>query len=291
MRTAACLAALAGSAITCTAQVIHDNGPLATGATLSSGPAAPAGYQWSEMPNGNSTLGFVALRYADDVTLGATTQAATLDVFGYVSDMGTTTSPFTSATLQIWNGPPGLPGSFVIFGNTTTNRLASSTLAGVMRTRYQMTETNRIAWRNRITVGTTLSPGTYWLDWGLNTGTVPPVTIPGAQGKPAANARHFTVAIGFWRDAEDGATHINQDYPFILNGSGGTPACYANCDSSTATPVLNVADFTCFLQKYAAGCGAPAGCMPNCDNSTAIPFLNVADFTCFLQKYAGGCGP
>ncbi|MEX2220137.1 MAG: right-handed parallel beta-helix repeat-containing protein [Phycisphaerales bacterium] len=31
-------------------------------------------------------------------------------------------------------------------------------------------------------------------------------------------------------------------------------ACYANCDQSTTPPVLNVADFGCFLTKYAAGC-------------------------------------
>jgi len=37
---------------------------------------------------------------------------------------------------------------------------------------------------------------------------------------------------------------------FMLTGS----TCYANCDSSTAPPVLNVQDFTCFLQKFAAGC-------------------------------------
>jgi len=30
--------------------------------------------------------------------------------------------------------------------------------------------------------------------------------------------------------------------------------CYANCDGSTVPPILNVADFTCFLQKFAAGC-------------------------------------
>jgi serine protease AprX len=30
--------------------------------------------------------------------------------------------------------------------------------------------------------------------------------------------------------------------------------CYANCDGSTTAPVLNVADFTCFLTKFAAGC-------------------------------------
>ena len=30
--------------------------------------------------------------------------------------------------------------------------------------------------------------------------------------------------------------------------------CYANCDGSTTPPVLNVLDFTCFLNKFAAGC-------------------------------------
>jgi hypothetical protein len=64
---------------------------------------------------------------------------------------------------------------------------------------------------------------------------------------------------------------------------GGTP-CYGNCDGSTATPVLNVADFTCFLQRYAAG-----ESYANCDESTSVPVLNVADFTCFLQRYAQGC--
>src|SRR3954471_18057472 len=61
-------------------------------------------------------------------------------------------------------------------------------------------------------------------------------------------------------------------------------ACYANCDGSTAAPVLNVADFTCFLQKFAAG-----DPYANCDGSTAAPTLNVADFTCFLQRFAAGC--
>jgi DNA-binding beta-propeller fold protein YncE len=63
-----------------------------------------------------------------------------------------------------------------------------------------------------------------------------------------------------------------------------TPACYANCDGSTTEPILNVADFTCFLSKF-------AGQDPyaNCDGSTTEPILNVADFTCFLSKFAAGC--
>jgi hypothetical protein len=60
--------------------------------------------------------------------------------------------------------------------------------------------------------------------------------------------------------------------------------CLANCDGSTAAPILNIADFTCFLQKFAAG-----DLTANCDCSTSPPELNVADFTCFLQKFAAGC--
>ena len=64
----------------------------------------------------------------------------------------------------------------------------------------------------------------------------------------------------------------------------GTGACYANCDGSTTPPVANVADFTCFLQKFAA-----LDPYANCDGSTVPPVINVADFTCFLQKFAAGC--
>ena len=63
-----------------------------------------------------------------------------------------------------------------------------------------------------------------------------------------------------------------------------TASCYANCDSSTTAPVLNVLDFTCFLNKFAAG-----DSYANCDHSTTAPVLNVLDFTCFLNSFAAGC--
>ena len=63
-----------------------------------------------------------------------------------------------------------------------------------------------------------------------------------------------------------------------------TDYCYANCDLSTAPPILNVNDFTCFLSRFAA-----ASPYANCDGSTAPPVLNVNDFTCFLSRFAAGC--
>jgi len=62
------------------------------------------------------------------------------------------------------------------------------------------------------------------------------------------------------------------------------PGCYANCDESTQSPALNIADFSCFLQKFSAG-----DSYANCDHSTTPPVLNISDFSCFLQKFAGGC--
>jgi V8-like Glu-specific endopeptidase len=63
-----------------------------------------------------------------------------------------------------------------------------------------------------------------------------------------------------------------------------TTLCYPNCDGSTIAPILNIADFSCFLQKFAAG-----DIYANCDNSSVPPVLNIADFSCFLQRFAAGC--
>jgi hypothetical protein len=61
-------------------------------------------------------------------------------------------------------------------------------------------------------------------------------------------------------------------------------ACYANCDGSTAAPLLTVNDFQCFLSHFVAG-----DSYANCDMSVMPPTLNINDFQCFLNKFAGGC--
>jgi hypothetical protein len=69
--------------------------------------------------------------------------------------------------------------------------------------------------------------------------------------------------------------------------------CYANCDQSTTAPLLNVEDFSCFINRFAEGqlLGAAQQVThyANCDNSTTVPVLNVEDFTCFINKFAAGC--
>jgi hypothetical protein len=71
------------------------------------------------------------------------------------------------------------------------------------------------------------------------------------------------------------------------------PPCYANCDQSLTEPVLNVDDFTCFINSFATALALPAfnqvGDYANCDESTTAPALNVDDFMCFINRFAAGC--
>jgi hypothetical protein len=74
-----------------------------------------------------------------------------------------------------------------------------------------------------------------------------------------------------------------QAYPWFA-ASGGPPPCYANCDGSSTPPILNVGDFACFINRFAAGASGA-----NCDQSTTPPMLTVADFACFINRFAAGC--
>ena len=57
--------------------------------------------------------------------------------------------------------------------------------------------------------------------------------------------------------------------------------CYANCDNSTQSPRLNVLDFLCFLNKFAA--------RDPYANCTVDSTIDITDFVCFLNKFAAGC--
>jgi trimeric autotransporter adhesin len=82
--------------------------------------------------------------------------------------------------------------------------------------------------------------------------------------------------------------------PYLARwGCPQPPPCWANCDDSTAQPILNVEDFTCFMSEFAAGMQLPPTQQvhhyTNCDHSTVPPALNVEDFTCFINQFAQGC--
>jgi probable HAF family extracellular repeat protein len=101
--------------------------------------------------------------------------------------------------------------------------------------------------------------------------------IPGAPAAPIVEALSVNASGQIVANADDGLAPTG----LLL-----TPvaACYANCDASTAAPVLNVLDFNCFLNRFSSG-----DSYANCDGSTAAPVLNVLDFNCFLNRFTSGC--
>jgi hypothetical protein len=109
----------------------------------------------------------------------------------------------------------------------------------------------------------------YTIDSGSGAPAGGPFSISGTVGQPDAAivaGGPFQVTGGFWV------------------GGAAAQTCYPNCDNSTVPPILNIADFVCFQQAFAAGSS-----YANCDNSTVPPVLNIADFVCFQQSFAAGC--
>ena len=150
-----------------------------------------------------------------------------------------------------------------------------------------------------------------WTLAGFNDGTGPALFVGGsfddAGGMPISGLARWRG--GQWSDVAGGVTggavealaaYDDGSGPSLMvggwfTGAGGLPSrylarwagctgCYPNCDASTTPPVLNILDFVCFINRFAAG-----STYANCDASTAPPVLNVLDFQCFLNRFAAGC--
>lgn len=232
---------------------LYDNAPLPTGTTTESGVAAPAGTQWSELQHdtgntteANTTLGTscslttTSFRCADDFTVpaGQTWTVNQVVSFAYQTGFAGASSPITAATLQIWNGRPGDAGASIIFGDTTTNRLATSTDSLTYRTGGTVVPvpatpgTTRKVWQNNISVSPAqvLSAGTYWVDFqtavAANAAHFAPLgTVVGSRTRPGWNGRQWTGAA--WVDAVDAgnpatAPDVLMDFPFKLVGTVAT---------------------------------------------------------------------
>lgn len=139
------------------------------------------------------------------------------------------------------------------------------------------------------TTGLTLTPGRWWVSIVCDVsgqaapndgygffGTAGGGVVQGLQG-------YYRVGSGAWTPVAQ-AIGFPSDLSFSVSGQQNAPGCYANCDGSTNAPILNIADFVCFLNSFSAG-----GSYANCDGSTSVPVLNIGDFTCFLNNFAAGC--
>ena len=78
---------------------------------------------------------------------------------------------------------------------------------------------------------------------------------------------------------------VGGDYRGMAFVGSGPPPCYADCDTSTGIGVLDIFDFLCFGNRFAAG--DPYAC--DCDTTTGLGVCDIFDFLCFGNAFNAGC--
>ena len=214
------------------AQLLYTNGSISTGGThIATSTAAPAGYTWSEAQSPSTSIGFssfynnaltsnFALAEEFVVPVGQTWNLTNVNVYGYQTSYAGTTIPIDALRIRIWNGDPSLGTSTVVYGDMTTNVLNGSGSGEEFIYRVATTTgTTRRVWRFNAAVTTSLTAGTYWLEFqvhAINDSSVftPPVSILGLQTDPGWTAKQRNAAA--WAGMVDAGSTFNKSIPFQL---------------------------------------------------------------------------
>jgi hypothetical protein len=211
--------------------LLYDNGPF-----VNSPGTGPGGTDESILQSslGMTTYGagiqFASGNHmADDFVVDQTWEVESFTFYAYQTG-STTTSTMTGGYLQIWDGDPTAGGQ-IIYGDMTTNRMASTAWTNA----YRLAETTPGTTRPimSITCSTpdlTLEPGTYWVEYTLSGSLAsgpwaPPITINGQA--TTGNGKQFLGASLTWVNFEDGGSLTAQGLPFLIEGELGStgPEC------------------------------------------------------------------
>lgn len=158
---------------------------------------------------------------AEEFTLDQDCDLQTVMFYAYQTG-SSTTSTITGTTVRIWDGDPSAGGS-VIWGDHSTNVLVSSTWSGIYRvTETSMGNSQRPIMAIETAVPTTLSAGTYWIEWqmsgSLGSGPwAPPITVVGNNS--TGNALQSSDNGSTFGSMLDSGTNTSQGLPFIITAA------------------------------------------------------------------------
>jgi hypothetical protein len=304
--------AWAQNAIFSNASAIATTPALGPTSTTLSGVSAPAGSQWSEVSASSATQSnalagisgqsYLAgtYRFADDFTIGAghTWQVGGVSVYAYQPNASASASPFATLNMRIWQGVPGAQGSTIVWGDTTTNRLAGATSTGIYRVFNTSVapgtapDQSRLIWQLDASVSVNLPPGTYWLDWQVTSvdpfaeAFSPTVVLPGQRSQASFNAMQFKPLPvpgdgGTWATINDpgkptSAGDTTIALPFIIRGT--STGCVADFDQSGA---VSIDDIFIYINAWFTG-------DPRC-NVDNVPGVSLDDLFVFINIWFAGC--
>ncbi len=203
------------------ASLLYDNGPLINNPGGGVGGADESVLQSQSL--GMSILGFGHQlaqnnHVADDFTIPADSWTVDSIVFWAYQTNSGNASTINDVRYRIWDGSPDDPGSTVLFGDLTTNRLIATTWDNLYRVSETTSMTTaRPIMRNTASGGFTLPQGNYWIEWttggSLGSGPwAPPITINGMT--TTGNALQWLATS--WAPVTDVG---QQGFPFQLYGT------------------------------------------------------------------------
>jgi hypothetical protein len=147
------------------AALLYDNGPLITSTGTGFGGADESMLQTPLTSYGTNVNKAVFYRIADDFTVtGNPWNVSSFEFYAYQTG-STTTSSITAAYVRILNGTPGQPGTTVVWGDTTTNRMTSTSFTNIYRVNVTGNNQRPIMKIVVNTPGLTLNAGTYWVEY------------------------------------------------------------------------------------------------------------------------------
>ncbi|MEO7210111.1 MAG: T9SS type A sorting domain-containing protein [Chitinophagaceae bacterium] len=244
------------------AQSVYKNAYLSTGGTAEDGTLAPSGYTWSELQHnaGDNTASNTVLAFtgsygsgfsysvADNFTVPVGQEWSITGFNTYVLLVGYTgtTSPIDGLRVKIYDGPPNLPGSKVVYGDLSTNRYSKGYDSLMYRIGNSVVPKRSSPvfdykiWKVEGTLSVVLPAGNYWVEYqthgvGDVINYMPPATILGARGDESYNGKQHNITTNTWTDLVDqgnptSAPDYIQDMPFEIVYTNTLPVTFKSFD-------------------------------------------------------------
>lgn len=275
--------------------LLLDNGPIVTDAGAGAG-----GADVSLLQTGNTSLGFAHsisgyFMVAEDFVVNATSWTVDSIAFFAYQTGSTLTSTMTTYQIMIWDGVPGVGN--LVWGDTTTNRLSSTSFSNVYRGSTLTGTTRPIMQTYCATPGLVLTGGSYWIGWraagSLASGPwAVPITITGQT--VTGNAMQLNA--GTWANLADGANQ--QGLPFIVYGTEVAATCPFPADLNAANITTTSADLswteagsaTSWDVEYGVAGFTPTGVPTNAGLSTPSLSLTLSIATSYDYYVRADCG-
>ncbi len=213
------------------ASVLYDNGSMITGTGTGFGGADESMLQTPLNGYGSNINHAIYYRVADDFTVtGNPWAVSSIEFYSYQTQPTApfnTTSTITAGYIRILSGVPGAPGTTVVWGDTTTNRLTSTSFTNIYRVSVTLNQQRPIMKVVCNTTGLSLPAGTYWIEFtaagSLASGPWTPYVV--INNTPTTgNAVIYTGTAGGYTPVWGNGTtsQYQQGIPFKINGTQTT---------------------------------------------------------------------